>query len=350
MRNRPIIACLTGVVLCACSEERVGPPPPVPTGSLSPVAVIDAGPDIVSAREKALAGAWADAIMSPGLEKLAPLIDEDAHFLSPDMEDAHYKANVMHGMDALFGAFDNRKVVESRVWRTPSAQTIEWTMTGTQARAWKGVPATNKPVSFQGLTLLWTKDDGSITDIHVYVDIGVVMAQLGAPPAKDFPVVPPANVPTAPAQVFEQSQAGSADEANNVSVARGALDALENNSEVGYLSAFDDAAEVYTQERPQPMRGKDDLKAYFKALRKSVGQLDITVKHAWGVAQFAIVEYTIDGEQLGPIGWIPAQRDTVIRFQIVDVEEIRAGKIVKVWRYDNPMQILPGTPGGPGSP
>jgi predicted ester cyclase len=349
MRTHGILLCLLGVALCGCSEERVGPPPPVPTGSLAPVAVLDASADIVSAKEKALAAAYVDAIMSPGLQKLAPLLDEDAHFLSPDMDDAHGTTGVVHGMDQLFGAFDDRKLFETRVWRTPNEQTIEWTMTGTQAREWKGVPPTHKPVSFQGLTLLWTKDDGSIVDIHVYVDIAVVMAQLGAPPSKDFPALSPASVPTGAAQVFERSQAASADEANNVAIARGALDALENNNESAYLGSFDDAVEVYTQERPQPMRGKEDLKTYFRGMRKSIGQLDTTVKNAWGVAQYAIVEYVIDGEQLGPIGWIPAQRDEVIRFQIVDVDEIRAGKIVKVWRYDNPMQILPGTPGGPGS-
>jgi hypothetical protein len=347
MRTHQFLMCLLGASLCGCSEERVGPPPPAPNGALTPVAVVDAGADIVSAKEKALASAYADAIMSPNLEKLAPLIDEDAHFLSPDMDDAHGTAGVVHGMDVLFGAFDDRKLAPTRVWRTPSEQTIEWTMTGTQAREWKGVQPTHKPVSFQGLTLLWTKDDGSITDIHVYIDVAVVMAQLGAPPAKDFPVLPPASPPTSPAQVFEWSEATAADEKNNVSIVRGALDALENNSEVGYLNSFNDAVEVYTQERPQPMRGKDDLKAYFKAMRKSVGQLDATVKHDFGVGQFAIVEYAIDGEQLGPIGWIPAQRDAIIRFQIVDVAEIRGGKIAKVWRYDNPMQILPGTPGVP---
>lgn len=349
MRNRSIIAGLVGVALCACSEERVGPPPPVPTGSLAPVAVIDGGTDIVSAKEKALGAVFADAIMSPGLEKLGPMLDEDAHFLSPDMEDAHDRPNVIKAMDNLFGAFDGRKFVESRLWRTPNEQTIEWTLVGTQARTWKGVQPTNKLVTFQGLTLVWTKDDGSITDIHVYVDIGAVMAQLGAPPAKAFPALPQPSLPTAPLQVFERSQAASADEENNVAIARASLDALENNNEAAYLSTFDDAVEVYTQEHSAPLH-KDDLKTDFRLTRKQIGQLDTTVKHAWGVAQFAIVEYTIDGEQLGPISWIPAQPDTVIRLQVVDIEEIRAGKIVKLWRYDNPMQILPGTPGGTVSP
>jgi hypothetical protein len=60
----------------------------------------------------------------------------------------------------------------------------------------------------------------------------------------------------------------------------------------------------------------------------------------WGVGKFAIVEYSIAGEQIGPIQWIPAQRDKVVRFELVDICELRDGKIARVWRYDNPGQVL----------
>jgi hypothetical protein len=56
---------------------------------------------------------------------------------------------------------------------------VEWTLTGTQARDWMGVPATHKSAGVKGLTLLWTKDDGSIIDVHVYFDVAAVQAQLG---------------------------------------------------------------------------------------------------------------------------------------------------------------------------
>jgi hypothetical protein len=57
------------------------------------------------------------------------------------------------------------------------------------------------------------------------------------------------------------------------------------------------------------------------------------------VGPYAVVEYSIAGEQLGPIGWIPAQRDRVVRFELVDICEIHDGKITRVWRYDNPVEI-----------
>jgi hypothetical protein len=75
-------------------------------------------------------------------------------------------------------------------------------------------------------------------------------------------------------------------------------------------------------------------------MHRAIGQLDTTVDNAWGVGQFSIVEYSIAGEQLAPIAWVPAQRDKVIRLQLVDICEIAGGKVTRVWRYDNPMQIL----------
>ena len=55
------------------------------------------------------------------------------------------------------------------------------------------------------------------------------------------------------------------------------------------------------------------------------------------------MEYSITGEQLAPIGWVPLQRDRVVRLHAVDVNEVRNAKIARVWRYDNPAEMT--TPG-----
>jgi ketosteroid isomerase-like protein len=333
MRAQPLIlVCLLG-----CSSETVAPPPapPVNWSALHPQPKVDAGADIVSAKERALPDAYVAALASPELAQLGPLLDDDAHFASPGMDDAHGRTGVTQAHGVLLGAFEPRKVSLGRVWRTPGEQTIEWTLAGTQERDWMGVPATHRPVAFKGLTLLWTKDDGSIVDAHVYVDVAAVKAQLGVGP-KDVPGVP-APAAGAP-QVFEQ--VGSPEEKSNVAAVRASLDALEKNDEAAYVGTMTDDVEVSTQERAQPIRGRDGVRAYFKSMRKAIGQLDTTVDSIWGVAQFVVVEYSIAGEQIGAIGWIPPQRDKVVRLQIADVAELRDGKIVRVWRYDNPSQIV----------
>jgi len=336
MRTRSWI--LAVLVCSSCSGETVAPPPapPVNWNSLAPRPAIDAGADIVSAMERTLPETYSRALASEGFAPLSPLLNDDAHFASPGFQDANGRMAVVRAHEVLFGAFDQRKVVVDRVWRTPSEQTIEWTMSGVQARDWQGVPAKHRPVSFNGLALLWTRDDGTIVDVHLYTDVAVIKGQLGVGP-KELVGLPPA-VPAATPQVIEQT--GSPDESAPVTIVRSALDGLEGNNEGAYVAAMADDVEIHTQGRAQPARGKDEAKAYFKAMRKAIGQLDTTVDNAWGVAQYAVVEYSIAGEQLGPIGWIPAQRDKVVRMELVDIAEVREGKIIRIWRYDNPSQIV----------
>jgi ketosteroid isomerase-like protein len=335
---------LSCAALSACSSETVAPPPKPPVGSLEPVAAVEAGADVVTALERALPDKYIKALASPPsgaapFAELAPLLNGDlAGFSSPGMPPAHERAGIVLSHDQLFGAFDDRKMALSRVWRTPSEQTLEWTMTGTQAREWHGIPATHKPVAFTGVTLLWTKDDGSITDIHVYFDVEMVKLQLGVT-TKDLSPLPPPTLPTGSPQVFDQSVPPSAEEAKNVDLVKGSLDALENNNESAYLAAMADDVEVNTLERATPVRGKTEAKTYYRTMHRSIGQLDTTVMGAWGAGHFAIVEYSIGGEQLGPIMWLPSKRDRVVRWELVDICEVRDGKIVRVWRYDNPIQI-----------
>jgi hypothetical protein len=184
------------------------------------------------------------------------------------------------------------------------------------------------------------KDDGSIIDVHVYVDVAVVKAQLGVGP-RDLLSLPLPAPPAGTPQVFEQ--AGSADEPNHMALVQAWLDALENTKESEYVGTVTSDIEVNTLERPQPTHGKEAARTYYRSMHAAIGQLDTTVNNAWAVAQFALVEYSIAGEQLGPIGSIPAQRDKVIRLELVDICEIVGGKIARVWRYDSPTQIWAGS-------
>src|SRR5215472_638227 len=143
-------------------------------------------------------------------------------------------------------------------------------MTGVHARTWMGVPATKKPVGIKGLSLIWTKDDGLVSEAHVYVDAAVVKAQLGAGP-KQLTGLPVPTPPTFAAQVFEQSDPP---DDSMALVVRGALDALENNNEAAYVGAMAADVDVYTLELAQPIHGKAGVKEYYKTTHKAIGQLD----------------------------------------------------------------------------
>ena len=171
-------------------------------------------------------------------------------------------------------------------------------------------------------------------------DVAVVKAQLGVgvDPLLGLPLP---QLPAGTRQDYEQ--AANPEETANVAQVRTMLDALENNVSA-YLASMSDDIEVSTLERLQPARGKEDARAYYKALHKTVGELDTSIRNAWGIGQFVIVEYLIMGEQRGPIGWIPVQHDTVLKLTVVDVMEMRERKIARAWRYDNPSEILMKSP------
>jgi hypothetical protein len=369
---RQLIALTTLVatpLAASCSSETVGPPPtpPVNWQSLTPKPKADAGPTGPTARERRLAELYASALGSSARSQadaggpadaiagLAALLDDDARFTFPGWQDVHGRDAVVRAHQLLFGAFNRRSTTLSRVWRTPASQALEWTMTGLQARDWMSVAATGRPVSITGLTVLSTGDEGTIADVHVYFDVAAAKAQLGAGPkelqaamaaappglAGDAGATGDAGAAGAPV-IFDQT--GGADELSAVMLARGVLDALEANRESAYVDAMSDDVEIRAPERPTPWRGKAEARAYFRALRKAIGQLDTTVTSAQGVASFAVVEYTIAGEQLGPFFWIPAQRDKAIRLHLAEIVEIAAGKVRRVYGYGNPAEILAPSP------
>jgi ketosteroid isomerase-like protein len=342
MRRFPILAAasrvaggvLAGLLGLACSSENAGAPPPAPVDWHAfdvPHGAVVAPPG-PTARERGVAEAYAGALGSAELSGLNQLLAGDVRFAFPGMPDARGKDAVVKAHQTLFGAFDKRTMAITRLLRTDSVQSVEWTMTGIQAREWMGTPPTNGPVSFKGVTLLFTKDDGTIAEAHVYFDVAVVKTQLGVGP-KELAGLPPAPAPTGAPQVFEATH--SPEEAGNVTLARAVLDALEKSDEAAYVGTMTDDVVVDTLERAQPMRGRDEQKAYFRAMHRAIGMLDTTVDNSL----VAVVEYFLAGAQLGPFGWLPAQRDKVIRLQVVDVMEIRNGKVDHIWRYDNPAQI-----------
>ena len=321
---------------CSGGVAESPPPPPVDWRAFDVHGAPAAPSHAPTARERAVAEAYAAALASPELSRLGPLLDDDAHSSFPGLADARGRGQVVRLHELLFGPFDERKVATTRVWRTDSTQALEWTLAGVQARDWMGVAATHAPVVFRGVTLLWTRDDGMVTDVHVYFDVAAVQAQLGAGP-KELRALPPPPWPTGPAQAVEQT--GSPDELRNVATVRAELDALDANDEGAYLARMADGVEVSTPEGAEPARGKDDARAYFKAMHKAIAQLDTTIDSVWGFPGYAVVEYSIAGEQVGRVGWVPPGRDRVVRLDVVDVVEVRDGLVTRIWRYDNLEQL-----------
>lgn len=343
LRRTPRLFPLVVLAISAggCSGETVAKPPPAPVDwqsfARSPA---DAGANAPTAQESTVAQQYGDALASPGFALLGHLLQEDAHFTfpGPGLDDVHGRDAVVQAHAALFGAFDQRRVAGRRLVRTPSQQAFEWTMSGVQARDWMGVAATQKPVVIEGVALLWTKDDGTLADLHVYFDVAAVKAQLGAGP-RELQGLPAPPMPAGRVEEIDRAP----EQADNAATVRTALNALENTSDGAYVATMADDVEVHALDRADPARGKEEQRAYFKAMHKAIAQLDTTIDNSFSAGAYAVVEYSITGEQLAPIGWVPLQRDRVVKLHVVDVTAVQNAKIARVWRYDNPSEMA--TPG-----
>jgi ketosteroid isomerase-like protein len=258
--------------------------------------------------------------------------------------DVRGRERVLRAHDDVFGAFDDRRFAVSRVWLTDSrqllnSQAIEWTMTGVQAREWMKLPPTGKKVSIRGFTLLWTTDEGVVTEIHAYFDEDVVRAQLGAGPV-ELRDLPPATVTAGPATIKERQ--GTPEEAANVASVRVMLQALEDNQEATFVSKVADDLTVVTLDEPQPQQGKETARTFFKNIHRSVRQVDTVVLNEWGAGPFVIVEYSITGLQVAPLRRVALAGGGglhPLHTQFVDVVEFRDGKVARIWRYADPRSF-----------
>jgi hypothetical protein len=342
MRIRTIMALAP--LVAGCPSETVAPPPapPVNWQSFDAGAKASVPPPGPTEKERAIAEGYAAAIASPSFEALQPLLNDESHFAFPGSDDAHGAGPIVRAHRQLLGAFDSRKVVVRRVWRSSSQQTVEWELSGIHARDWMGIKASQRAVAIKGIALISTTDDGSITELHLYFDVAAVKAELGSGPKEIVDALAQgaaslANGAPEAAQVFDQESSPA--EQSHVAVARAALDALESNDLAAYEGTMSDDVQVHTLERLQPWRGKADVASYFHAMHKAIGQLDTTVSYVAGIGDFVVLEYMVAGEQLAPIHWIPPQGDRALVLHVVDVVEIAAGKETQVWRYDNPTEI-----------
>ncbi len=249
---------------------------------------------------------------------LATSLNEDAYFTFAGLKDVHGRDNIIKTHQKLLGNFDARKFASSRRFITDNTQVIEWTMTGTDKKA-------TKISTFRGLVILRTQDDGSVNNVHLYYDEQI---------AKDGCL----GDATDPRVDIDQKKDKT--ESENIAVVRSELDALEAKSSDAYLATMTDDVQVTALDSFRNQKGKADAKAYLLAMNKSIANLDSSIDDIWGIGGFVVVEYHIVGEQRGPIGKIPAQKDNLLKMFDVDVVELKDHKISHIWRYDNPAQLL----------
>jgi SnoaL-like domain/SnoaL-like polyketide cyclase len=343
MRTLPLLT-LVSLVLVACASERVGAPLPAPIdwASFDRHAQTDAGTSDGLTRERATVNAYTDALTS--LTSLAKLLDENAHLNVWGLRDRQGRENVVAAHDELFGAFEHRSFVASHVMLQRGSAAIEWTLMGVHARPWMDLRPSQHTIFLRGITLVTIQEDGEISDLRIMFDAGALKAQIAKQASSEAPL----------STVTDWCEAvGGPLESANVQAVQRFLDDLEIDrpdqpdagrvvdDEHAYLAAVTE--DVRLEERGETRQGRDGARAYFRSMRSTIGQLDITVRSSWACGSRVVVEYTIGGEQLGPIGPIPFAANRVVLINTIDVMELRNGEVSHVWRYDDLDAIL-GTP------
>jgi hypothetical protein len=307
------------LVIAACGSETVSRPPEAPYDRASlerPVIPPDAPSLSATQKEREIADRYLAALASPHFDALSPVLADDVHFTLAGLvtTDALGRHDVIAAHDKLFSRYDKKTFTPSRVLVTSQAQSIEWILTAQDK-------TTGRPVGIRGIALVTTKDDGTIRDIHLCFDQGLVQAQLTGEP-KELAKLPLAAPPNAPRESVEQ--AISAEEAANDMLVRTAVDDALQADESVYVAAFTDK------------RGAHE---HYKLLHAAIANLETTVDNSWGIGNYVVVEYHVVGRQRAKYKYVPV-KDPVIKLYFAEVDELHDGKIARTWRYDNPIQVL----------
>ena len=350
-----VVACGAG----GDAQKAVeAPPPPVvapptpPVTDTPPAATADtttAPKPSMQDTAKALVGSMSDALNAHDQAKVAALYTDDAVLVFAGMPEP-IKGKDAIGTDTkkFFDGFPNVKMGVSRVWAKGDVIVCEWVDNATNSGEMHGMKATDKPVGYFGLSVVWLSTDGKVKEEHRYVDIGTVLAQTGVSKAKARAIPP---LPTSTEWHFAKSDAG---EDKAVDAIKAGYASFEKKDDKAMGDMVTDDVVWDDLMAPAPTKGKAETVKYWKAFMTAFPDLKATTTNAWGVEDFAIAEMTFTGTPKAPIMGLTSQTKKPVALHLVDIVQTKDGKIVKGWSYGNGVELVaqfglmkppPGAPG-----
>ncbi len=304
----------------------MAPPPPPPTAEtpLPP----PPKPPMADMQKAALATAAA-ALNGHDASKLASCYADGAVIRVAGLNEVNGKDEIVKNMQEWFDTFSNVKVGFSHVWIVGDVVVAEWVLTGTYTGDLFGVKGKDQPIGHLGLSVLWFDQDGHVKEEHRYGDLGAVMQQVTK---KTGPALP-----TLPSTLEMQVATGSADETSRLDLAKSVYGTIEKKSEADFVSKLTDDVEY--EGHLGKVKGKAEAKKFFQALTHGFSDARFDVSNAWAAGDFAIVEYTLNGVNKGPLlGTPPTGRP--ISVHAVDVVKIADGKIARASTYSNGLELM----------
>jgi steroid delta-isomerase-like uncharacterized protein len=284
---------------------------------------------------KALVAALQDAINAHDPAKFAANYADDATVVVAGSPEPHKGTDAIaaHLKKALDG-FPNAKVAWKRVWVKGDVLVGEWVETGTNSGPMMGMPATEKPVGYVGLSIFFTNDAGKVKEEHRYVDVGTILAQVGASKAKARPVA------TLPASTeWHWAKADAVDD-KALAAVKSTYAAFEKKDDKAFADLNTDDIVWDDLVAPGPTKGKAEAVKQFKAFTAAFPDLKMQATSTWAVEDFVIAEVTTTGTPKGSFMGLVSQTKKPVTLHMADVVQLKDGKAVSGWSYGNSVELL----------
>ncbi len=340
-------ALVLGSIVTACGggDENLQPAtpanPPAPAVAETPAPPTPA-PAVVekpkpSPVEMATAGLmeWQKTSNSGDAKKIASMYTEDAVVKTAGMPDMKGRTAVEEDEKMMQSAFSGSKIAPWRYFSTAKGDmaVCEWVWNGTHSGEFAGIKATNKPVGFNGVSVLWFTPEGLVKEEHRYFDMATIMSQVGA--TKE-PARPVASLPEKP-EVYVAK--GDPSEEKNVELLETAYNAMEKKSEKDFLGMLSDNVEYDDYALPAQQKGKGDAKKFFGMFTTAFPDMTQKALNTIAVGDFAIAEFNFKGTHQGALGPIKPTKK-MVNANGVDIYQFKDGKMQRGWSYSNSLDMM----------
>ncbi len=283
-------------------------------------------------QQAAMAQALA-ALNGHDAKKFSEVYAENATVSVAGLNELWGRDAVEQNMKEWFETFSNIKLGFRRVWVRGSNLIIEWVINGKHTGELIGVKGQDNPIGHYGLSIVWFDEEGKVKRENRYGELGTVLTQVGAAKAKPREIPP---VPEKPEMIVSK---GGPEEQKALESAQALHGALQRKSEAAFLGALADDIQYEGVLFLETVKGKAEAKKFFGGVTRAFPDLKLTNANSWGIGSYAIVEYSMSGTHKAALGALPASKKK-IDVHLVDVYEMKDGKAVRAWTYQNSVELM----------
>lgn len=308
------------------------PPPPTEPAKLEPAP--PPKPSMAEMQREAI-GEALKALNGQDPKKFAAIYADDGVITVAGLNEVNGRSSIEQNMAEWFETFKDVKLGFSRVWVNKEVLVLEWVINGKHHGELFGVKGTEQAIGHYGFSIVTMTPEGKVASEHRYGELGTVMTQVGVAgaKAKSRPIPP---IPSAPETM---TSTGTADEAKNVEVAKNVLASLEpGRNEAEFTNLLADDVEQDGLFHLEMSKGKDGAKRFYRAFTTAFPDAKFEITKAFAVGEYAIAESVLRGTHKGVLGTIQPTKKP-ISIHLVDVFKIKDGKVVRVWTYQNSLEM-----------